>query len=126
MTKNEIFERLDEFGKLDDNWDNNGADPINKQVIINTREIVNNLKNNPYFVAPIPWGTIQLEWESNNYYIEIEIEIPENNKNIINVFILLNDDITNYNLTKKIEFEESEFKTIITLIDGLVEFFINK
>ena len=48
------------------------------------------------------------------------------NQNIINVFILLNDDITNYNLTKKIEFEESEFKTIITLIDGLVEFFINK
>ena len=126
MTKNEIFERLDEFSKLDDNWDNNGADPINKQVIINTREIVNNLKNDPYFVAPIPWGTIQLEWESNNYYIEIEIEVPENNKNIINVFILLNDDITNYNLTKKIEFEESEFKTIRTLIDGLVEFFINK
>ena len=54
MTKNEIFERLDEFSKLDDNWDNNGADPINKQVIINTREIVNNLKNDPYFVAPIP------------------------------------------------------------------------
>ena len=126
MTKNEIFERLDEFSKLDDNWDNNGADPINKQVIINTREIVNNLKNNPYFVAPISWGAIQLEWESNNYYIEIEIEVPENNKNIINVFILFDDNITDYNLTKKIEFEESEFKTIITLIDGLVEFFINK
>ena len=126
MTKNEIFERLDEFSKLDDNWDNNGADPINKQVIINTREIVNNLKNNPYFVTPIPWGAIQLEWESNNYYIEIEIEVPENNKNIINVFILFDDNITDYNLTKKIEFEESEFKTIITLIDGLVEFFINK
>ena len=126
MTKNEIFERLDEFGKLDDNWDNNGADPINKQVIINTREIVNNLKNDPYFVAPIPWGAIQLEWESNNYYIEIEVEVPENNKNIINVFILFDDNITDYNLTKKIEFEESEFKTIITLIDGLVEFFINK
>ena len=77
-------------------------------------------------MAPIPWGTIQLEWESNNYYIKIEIEVPENNKNIINVFILFDDDITDYNLTKKIEFEESEFKTIITLIDGLVEFFINK
>ena len=39
---------------------------------------------------------------------------------------VFDDDITDYNLTKKIEFEESEFKTIITLIDGLVEFFINK
>ena len=125
MNKNEIFERLDEFSKLDDNWNNNGADPINKQVIINTREIVNNLKNDPYFVAPIPWGAIQLEWESNNYYIEIEVQIPKNNKNIIDVFILNNNE-ENYNLTKKIEFEESEFKTIITLIDGLVEFFINK
>lgn len=125
MTKNEIFERLDEFSKLDDNWDNNGADPINKQVIINTREIVNNLKNDPYFVAPIPWGAIQLEWESNNYYIEIEVQIPENNKNIIDVFILNNNE-ENYNLIKKIEFEESEFETIIALIDGLVEFFINK
>ena len=69
---------------------------------------------------------ILILWLLFHYYIEIEIEVPENNKNIINVFILLDDDITNYNLTKKIKFEESEFKTIITLIDGLVEFFINK
>ena len=66
MKKEELLKRLETIKKLEDNWDNYGADPINKTVIKNTKILIDNLRILPDFIAPIAWGAIQLEWERKN------------------------------------------------------------
>lgn len=118
MTREELLHRLDEISNLDDNWNLEGAKPINRGVIINARKIITDFENPPHFIAPVSYGTIQLEWENNNgYYIEIELEQPIENRYKITIFILNNIDDTQ--MFKSIEFED------YMLIDNLVELFIN-
>ena len=74
-----------EFEKLKKNWDGYNAKPIKKKVLDRFRDMKNLSEWIKMFrsvgfdecdieVAPTPNGTIQLEAEKNNIYLEIEIK----------------------------------------------------
>ena len=111
MTREELLVRLDEISELEDNWDYDGSGSIDKETIENARKIITEFKNLPYFISPTPFG-VQLEWENEKYYIEIEVEHD------IDIFIM--SHIKDTYISKTIEFKD------YILIDNLIELFINR
>lgn len=111
MTREELLVRLDEISELEDNWDYDGSDSIDKETIENARKIITEFKNLPYFISPTPFG-VQLEWENEKYYIEIEVEHD------IDIFIM--SHIKDTYISKTIELKD------YMLIDNLIELFINR
>ena len=111
MTREELLVRLDEISELEDNWDYDGSGSIDKETIENARKIITEFKNLPYFIPPTPFG-VQLEWENEKYYIEIEVEHD------IDIFIM--SHIKDTYISKTIEFKD------YMLIDNLIELFINR
>ena len=111
MTREELLVRLDEISELEDNWDYDGSGSIDKETIENARKIIAEFKNLPYFISPTPFG-VQLEWENEKYYIEIEVEHD------IDIFIM--SHIKDTYISKTIEFKD------YILIDNLIELFINR
>ena len=111
MTREELLVRLDEISELEDNWDYDGSDSIDKETIENARKIITKFKNLPYFISPTPFG-VQLEWENEKYYIEIEVEHD------IDIFIM--SHIKDTYISKTIEFKD------YMLVDSLIELFINR
>lgn len=81
--------RLTEMKSFERNWNGYNGEPISNEAI-KTAEMLVKLLNPTPFVSPTGRGTIQLEWENNNGYLELEIyenEISiynqDKNKNII-------------------------------------------
>ena len=111
MTREELLVRLDEISELEDNWDYDGSGSIDKETIENARKIITEFKNLPYFISPTPFG-VQLEWENEKYYIEIEVERD------IDIFIM--SHIKDTYISKTIEFKD------YMLVDSLIELFINR
>ena len=111
MTREELLVRLDEISELEDNWDYDGSGSIDKETIENARKIITEFKNLPYFISPTPFG-VQLEWENEKYYIEIEVEHD------IDIFIM--SHIKDTYISKTIELKD------YMLIDSLIELFINR
>ena len=111
MTREELLVRLDEISELEDNWDYDGSDSIDKETIKNARKIITEFKNLPYFISPTPFG-VQLEWENEKYYIEIEVEHD------IDIFIM--SHIKDTYISKTIELKD------YMLVDSLIELFINR
>jgi hypothetical protein len=58
--------------QFEENWNGYRASPINKQAI-ETAELLINLFTNTPIVTPTGRGTVQLEWETSNGYLELEI-----------------------------------------------------
>ena len=111
MTREELLVRLDEISELEDNWDYDGSGSIDKETIENARKIITDFKNLPYFISPTPFG-VQLEWENEKYYIEIEVEHD------IDIFIM--SHIKDTYISKTIELKD------YMLVDSLIELFINR
>ena len=111
MTREELLVRLDEISELEDNWDYDGSGSIDKETIENARKIITEFKNLPYFISPTPFG-VQLEWENEKYYIEIEVE------HNIDIFIM--SHIKDTYISKTIELKD------YMLVDSLIELFINR
>lgn len=111
MTREELLVRLDEISELEDNWDYDGSGSIDKETIENARKIITEFKNLPYFISPTPFG-VQLEWENEKYYIEIEVEHD------IDIFIM--SHIKDTYISKTIELKD------YMLVDNLIELFINR
>lgn len=111
MTREELLVRLDEISELEDNWDYDGSGSIDKETIENARKIITEFKNLPYFISPTPFG-VQLEWENEKYYIEIEVEHD------IDIFIM--SHIKDTYISKTIELKD------YMLVDSLIELFINR
>ena len=111
MTREELLVRLDEINELEDNWDYDGSGSIDKETIENARKIITEFKNLPYFISPTPFG-VQLEWENEKYYIEIEVEHD------IDIFIM--SHIKDTYISKTIELKD------YMLVDSLIELFINR
>lgn len=65
---------LEELAKLEENWDSYGALPIDKEVLNTVKHILHLLENSGVFISPLNSGGIQLEWELDNQYFEIEID----------------------------------------------------
>lgn len=63
---------FDSIINLKDNWNGYGAEPFNSSFVNKCREIVKGLVKEP-FVAPTANNSIQLEYEYQNNYLEIEL-----------------------------------------------------
>ncbi len=74
------LKRLSDIEKLPSNWNNNGADKIPDAVIKNVRKLLMRLEFQPE-IFPTACDAVQLEWDNNEEYLEMEIL-----KNSINVF----------------------------------------
>lgn len=64
---------LDDISKLEENWNDNGANAFPIELVEKCREIVNQLVAEP-FVCPTACGSIQFEYEKENgEYLEFEV-----------------------------------------------------
>lgn len=87
-----ITDRVQELGKLDDNWDGYGAKPIAPAMIAAVRQFLERLEDEhgELLLKPgtetdclVPHcgarssGTVQLEWQIGDRSLELEFEKPE-------------------------------------------------
>jgi hypothetical protein len=121
--KNNLLQELEKIKDLKEDWDNYGADPIDKKVITNVEFLINNLKIKPVNIAPTPWGTIQMYWRSKNTDITIEVLEPERDGrefiSYLEIFIIVTNNEQETNIISK-QFKLSNY----SIIDNFVEFFI--
>ncbi|MHB8646742.1 MAG: hypothetical protein ACYDAR_13210 [Thermomicrobiales bacterium] len=78
----EATQRLDEFAMLHSGWDTYDAKPIAATAIHEARQLLAAVARQfagqpdsakPFFVAPLPYGGVQIEWRRANKEIEVEI-----------------------------------------------------
>lgn len=121
--KNNLPQELEKIKNLEEDWDNYGADPINKRVIANAEFLINNLEIKPINIAPTPWGTIQMYWKSKNTDITVEVLEPERDGrefiSYLEIFIIVTNNEQETNIISK-QFKLSNY----SIIDNFVEFFI--
>ena len=121
--KNNLLQELEKIKKLEEDWDNYGADPINKRVIANAEFLINNLEIKPVNITPTPWGTIQMYWKSKNTDITVEVLEPERDGrefiSYLEIFIIVTNNEQETNIISK-QFKLSNY----SIIDNFVEFFI--
>lgn len=106
MTESNL-QKLNRIAKYEDNWNGEGTQKIDKKIILNTRDILfaTSLNRQPK-LFPSNNNTIQLEYEENNKYLEIEV---------------LNDKYVVYSDINGRE-SEAEFKSLEEVIRVLNEF----
>ena len=89
-TRQKILEKLEYMRTLEEGWDGEAAPPINPAIINLAKNVVENIdpKTNPSLmwgyeyvfdncvVVPCPNANLQLEWEIEGHYLEIEFETP--------------------------------------------------
>lgn len=79
-TLKENLEKLEEISKLEKNWNSYDADPIPKNIIEETRILLEGLEKElpqPFISSFYGCGGIQLEWKEENdtlNYLEVEIK----------------------------------------------------
>lgn len=121
--KNNLLQELEKIKNLEEDWDNYGADPINKRVIANAEFLINNLEIKPVNIVPTPWGTIQMYWKSKNTDITVEVLEPERDGrefiSYLEIFIIVTNNEQETNIISK-QFKLSNYN----IIDNFVEFFI--
>lgn len=121
--KNSLLQELEKIKNLEEDWDNYGADPINKRVITNAEFLINNLEIKPVNIVPTPWGTIQMYWKSKNTDITVEVLEPERDGrefiSYLEIFIIVTNNEQETNIISK-QFKLSNYN----IIDNFVEFFI--
>lgn len=72
VTLNECYKQLEEIAKLPPNWNENNADNFPASLINKAKHILGNLIYEPS-VYPTARNSIQMEYENNLIYFEIEI-----------------------------------------------------
>lgn len=72
ISKQDCFDRLKEISEFKENWNGYGAEPIDKDLIDECKIIVNQVSVYPE-IFPTANKSIQLEYDSDEAYIEIEI-----------------------------------------------------
>jgi len=78
--------RLDELAALPDDWDSYGAPPLSSRALQVAHSLllalakqpvpIDRVELNPFHIAPLPSGGVQLEWTGPRTDIEVEID-PE-------------------------------------------------
>lgn len=88
-TYREAAQRLDAFAMLSAGWDTYDAKPITPTAIQEARRLLAAVgrrladqtgRAKPFFVAPLPYGGVQIEWRRPNKEIEIEVEIADDGR----------------------------------------------
>ena len=75
MDKYTLCKIIHSFSKLENNWMGYGGEPISKEVIEKSIKAINELDIDtlPDSVVPTGRNSIQLEWNQNDAYMEMEI-----------------------------------------------------
>jgi hypothetical protein len=83
-TLRKVISRLRELSELDANWDSYGAKPMTAQAATAAIELVSDLLDNcheidpkrfnPWMIAPLADGGVQLEWRLDSSAVEVEID----------------------------------------------------
>lgn len=68
----DLINKINSFENLKDNWNGYGAQPIPLKVINKAYTLANELTPVPE-AFPTACDSIQLEWEINGVYVELEI-----------------------------------------------------
>jgi len=74
-----VVEELRQLAKLEKNWDQYGAPPINPEVIRAAEQFVKILPPNLVFrprIVPLSSGNLQFEWREGEKLLEFEFESP--------------------------------------------------
>ena len=71
-TLQENLNRLDTLAALEDNWDGDGAQQFSKELIDYCKDIIKPLDHQP-LINPTGRGSIQMEYEIGDNYLEFEI-----------------------------------------------------
>jgi|SRR5277367_5257260 len=74
-----VADRLVRLARLEPGWDGHCASPISRTIIdyvCNLLPRIMALGLPAPFIAPLPFGGLQLEWHRNNWDLEIEIHAP--------------------------------------------------
>jgi len=74
-----VSSRLKQLNQLEPNWDCEGATAINRHVIAAADRLAQRLPDHIIFppaVVPISNGTLQFEWNADDYSLEFEFESP--------------------------------------------------
>lgn len=73
-----MLNRLNSLRSLSDNWDDEGSEAPNSDIITGAFLLLNELHAMDYHppsrILPSPQGTIVIEWQIDDCYIEAEIE----------------------------------------------------
>lgn len=79
MKKQDALEVIKKISELEDNWDSYNSPKISPIVLGACNYLLNNLQESelPLFICPISGGSVQLEWEKNLNFLEIEISEGE-------------------------------------------------
>ena len=68
----ENIEKLNQFAEFQPDWNGNGAQPLSSELLQRVKYILPLFANQP-FLSPTANHSIQLEWDTNQYYIEMEL-----------------------------------------------------
>lgn len=74
-----VNRELDRLASLEANWDAEGAEPIDLQIIQAARQLAEDLPENlvgPPAVVPMAAGNLQFEWNDGPRSLELEMETP--------------------------------------------------
>lgn len=78
-TLNELFKRLEIFSTLEKDWDDDGAETINSNVINTVKEFLTTLYNQTTLlyhpeINPCPDGSIDMSWHTDNQQLLINFK----------------------------------------------------
>ena len=74
------IESLDRMARLEDDWDGMGSEVPAPEIVARAIELIGEIRGNgwpaPSRVTPCPAGSIILEWQTPDKYLDIDIESP--------------------------------------------------
>jgi len=90
----ECLERLIEFRKLEEGWDDNQAEKISHRVIENAKVILYLLRGkNELSIFPMPSGGVQIEYYEESENRDYEIEVYNDSMEILSYEKTRDEDI---------------------------------
>lgn len=116
MTLEENLKKLNQIAKLEDNWNENGANKFSKELINKVDNMLHLLKCQPE-IFPTANDSIQLEWENEDEYYEVNVF-----ENKVHIFQIYKDE------TSEVDFIEADLADLtesIEIICYLINIYTN-
>lgn len=110
------LKKINEMYKFEEGWDGYDANPISKETLDLTKSLLKRIKMQPE-VFPVATGGIQLEYEKENNYLEIELC-----ENSLSLFMINEKDKDSFSIKSYYEFRG--INSISDYINLLIEEYV--
>lgn len=121
MKKEKLYEELNEFEKYEKDWDGTfSSEPIKKEYIEATKQIIEGLENSPHYISPELNGNIRLHWDNNKNKKWLTVKIYSNKEKEIMLEIEYESFEENIEMYNYIPLER--YKSL----DGMIDILINE